>query len=197
MIKNIVFDMGNVLLDYNPEVSLKLFVEKEEDRVLIRKELFEGPEWKEADRGSIRDAEKFEGVSKRVPERLHAQLRQCVDQWDICMVPLPGAREFCTWAKEKGYGIYVLSNASDLFYRYFPNFAPFFFFDGILVSADVHLLKPDVQIFQHFLNTYGLKAEECLFLDDRRDNVEGAARAGMQSVVFRGSFEEIRECFSL
>ncbi len=77
MIKNIIFDMGNVLLQYDPGVCLHHFVEQEEDRALIRRELFEGPEWVEGDLGHITDEERFDGVSRRVPERLHGELKAC------------------------------------------------------------------------------------------------------------------------
>lgn len=192
MIKNIVLDMGNVLLDYNPDVCLKLFVVSEEDRQLIRRELFEGPEWVQGDLGEILDVERFAGVSLRVPERLHKELKLCVEKWDVCMVPLPGAKEFCEYAREQGYRLYVLSNASDAFYRYFPAFAPLDYFDGIVVSSDIHILKPDIRIYQYLLEQYKLLPEECFFIDDREDNVEGAKSAGMNAAVFRGDFEEMK-----
>lgn len=190
-IKNVVFDMGNVLLDYDPEVSLRRFVEKKEDRDWIRRELFEGPEWIAGDRGEITNSQKFDGVSKRVPERLHAALRQCVEHWDICMHPIEGALEFVEQVKDRGYRIYVLSNASDNFYDYFLNFRPLEYFDGILVSADVHLLKPQKEIYTYFLEKFSLNAQECLFIDDRADNVEGARISGMNAWHFRGDYEKI------
>lgn len=193
MIKNIVLDMGNVLLDYNPDVPLNLFVSEEEDRELIRRELFEGPEWIQGDRGDIKDKDRFEGVSKTVPERLHKELKLCVEQWDVCMLPLPGAREFCGYAREKGYRLYVLSNASDLFYDYFPRFAPLDSFDGIVVSSDIHMLKPDIRIYEYFLQKYNLLPEECFFIDDRKENIDGAKNAGMNGAVFHGDFEEVKE----
>lgn len=189
MIKNIVLDMGNVLLDYNPDVCLNLFVKEEEDRQLIKRELFEGPEWKQGDLGYITDEERFAGVSSRVPKRLHRELKQCVEKWDVCMLPIPGAKEFCEYGKKKGYRLYVLSNASNSFYSYFPGFAPLDYFDGIVVSCDIHIVKPDIRIYQHLLNQYGLLPEECFFIDDRPDNVEGAKNAGMHGAVFRGDFE--------
>lgn len=193
MIQNIVLDMGNVLLDYNPEVCLNKFLDSEEDRAVIRQELFQGPEWIQGDLGYLKDEERFTPVSARVPKRLHPKLKQCVEQWDMCMLPLPGAREFCADAKEKGFRLYVLSNASDAFYRYFPNFRPLDYFDGIVVSADVHIIKPDIRIYQYLMEKYSLKPEECFFIDDREDNVEGAKNAGMNGAVFRGDFEEIKE----
>lgn len=193
MIKNIILDMGNVLLDYNPEICLNYFLENEEDRGLIRRELFEGSEWREGDLGYITDEERFLGVSKRVPERLHKELKQCATQWHMCMQPVPGAKEFCEKARGKGFRLYVLSNASNSFYAYFPRFAPVDYFDGIVVSCDIHLVKPDIRIYKYLLNKYNLKPEECIFIDDMEYNVQGARDAGMRGEVFQGDYEKIKE----
>lgn len=191
MIKNIILDMGNVLLDYDPEVSLNRYCSSEEEKNIIRKELFQGPEWVMADRGDILDSDRYDLVCQRVPEQYHEALKNCCLHWDICMKPLAGAREFCAKVREKGLGLYVLSNASDLFYRYFPNFLPFDYFDGILVSSDVHLIKPDIRIYELMLETYQLTAEECLFIDDRLDNVNGAIAAGIQGYQFRNDYDTL------
>lgn len=193
MIKNIIFDMGNVLLRYDPEVCLNRFVKREEDRALIRRELFEGPEWVQGDLGHITDEQRFDGVSRRVPQELHTELRQCAEQWHMCMEPVHGAKEFCAYAKEQGYRLYVLSNASSSFYQYFPRFAPFEYFDGLVVSCDIHIVKPDIRIYRYLLETYGLAPEECFFIDDMAANVEGARKAGISGAVFGGDFEEIRK----
>lgn len=186
--KNVIFDMGNVLLTYDPEVCLNHIVEKEEDRALIRRELFEGPEWVQGDLGELTDEERFNGVSQRVPERLHEELRRCTVEWDMCMHPVKQAREFCDYLKKSGFGIYVLSNASSSFYRYFPRFAPFDYFDGIVVSCDIHIIKPDIRIYQHLLKKYNLRADECFFIDDLEANIEGAKNAGIDGAVFEGDF---------
>lgn len=192
MIKNIILDMGNVLLQYDPGVCLNHFVEQEEDRALIRRELFEGPEWVEGDLGHITDEERFGGVSLRVPRRLHGELKQCVEQWHMCMQPVAGAKEFCRYAKEKGCRLYVLSNASSSFYQYFPRFAPLDYFDGIVVSCDIHMVKPDVRIYRYLLDKYKLQAGESFFIDDMADNVAGAEKAGIAGAVFHGDFGEIQ-----
>ena len=191
MIKNIVLDMGNVLLDFNPDAVLDEFCSSEEEKDVIRKELFEGPEWMMGDRGDIKDSDRFDLVRVRVPEKYHEALKNCAYKWDFCMKPLPGAREFCETVKERGFGIYVLSNASDLFYKYFPNLLPLDFFDGIFVSSDYKMLKPDEEIYRTFLEKYGLNACECLFIDDRKENVTGAENAGLNGWVFDGDYEQI------
>ena len=191
MIKNIVLDMGNVLLDFRPEYVMDQFCSSEEERDVIRRELFDGPEWQMGDRGDIKDKDRYDLVKKRVPEKYHEALKNCALHWDICMDPIDGAREFCETVKEKGYRIFVLSNASDLFYVYFPKFLPLDFFDGVFVSADFRMLKPDVEIYKTFLNKYGLKGEECLFIDDRQDNIEGAGKAGLNTFRFEGDYEKV------
>lgn len=193
MLKNVILDMGNVLLDYNPEAALDRFFETEDDKALIKRELFDGPEWVQGDLGYITNEQRYDGVSKRVPERLHEKLRACVDGWDFCMVPLDGAIEFCHFVKDNGYGIYVLSNAAMEFHQYFPKYFDPAFFDGIVISAEVHIVKPDKRIYQYLLEKYGLLAEECLFIDDRPNNVEGALKCGMQVHQFKNDFEEIKK----
>ena len=196
MIKNIVLDMGNVLLDYNPDYILNLYLDSADDKKIIRKELFEGPEWIQADFGYITNEEKFEGCSKRVPERLHEKLKLCIADWSLCMLPVKGAKEFCACIKKKGYQIYVLSNAGFDFYQYFPKQFDLDFFDGIVVSADLHMVKPDPNIYRYLLEKYKLAADECLFIDDRQDNVDGAKSVGMHTHLFRDDFEKILSIYS-
>lgn len=197
MIRSLVFDMGNVLLDYNPRVCLDLYLEDEADKEIIMQELFRGSEWIEADRGTVTNADLYRCIKERIPDRLHPALKQCVEGWQVCMKPLPGAKAFLLSAKAAGYGIYLLSNASQAVYDYFPEFLPFDFFDGSVISSDVHLLKPDPAIYRYLLSQYRLKPEDCLFIDDRPENVDGAASCGMNGFRFGGDFKTLENAFSL
>lgn len=183
--------MGNVLLDYNPNVILDKVCENDEEKAIIYKELFLGEEWVLGDLGKIKNADRYDGVKKRIDVSLHKKLKECVDNWDICMVPVAGAQDFCHKVKEKGYKVYILSNACSKFYEYFPKHYPLEFFDGVVVSSDIHIIKPDIRIYQYLLEKYALKPEECLFIDDRIDNVEGARNTGMNAVVFENNYEEM------
>lgn len=197
MIKNVILDMGNVLLSYDPQVPLDLFCTSEAEKETIRRELFEGPEWVQGDLGNLSAIQKYESIRRRIPEAMHPSLKRCAQEWHVCMQPVPGAREFCAYLKEKGYSLYVLSNASDEFYGYFPRFAPFSYFDGIVVSSDVHMIKPDGKIYVYLLERYGLTPLECLFVDDMERNVKAAKQAGMQGEVFLGDFEAVKKSYGL
>ena len=193
MIKNIIFDMGNVLLDYNPDAAMQMLGINEKAKPVIMKELFGGNEWVQLDLGNISVDEAFENIKQRIHEEYHSDLRKCIDGWDVCMVPVEGAKEFCEAVKSEGFGVYILSNAHKSFYSYFPRYFNLDFFDGVVVSADVHTVKPDIKIYKHLLEKYNLKAEECLFIDDRADNVDGALKSGMKAVQFKNDFEEIKK----
>ena len=192
-IKNIIFDMGRVLLKFDPYVSLETYCDNEEDRELIYKELFEGPEWIMGDEGKITNGQRYELVKERLPERLHRTLKLVVENWDMCMEPVEGALEFYKLVKEKGYHTYVLSNACNRFYRYFPKFYDLNSFEGVVVSSDVKMIKPHPEIYKYLLETYDLNPQECLFIDDVKANIEAAEKAGIQGFVFQNNYEELKE----
>ena len=180
-IQNVVFDMGNVLMDFQPGFSLDKYCADEAEKALIRRELFEGPEWEQGDLGLIRDEDRFDLIKSRVPKEHWQALSDCAYKWHECMVPLPGAGEFCDYLRGQGAGYRTCKGSGD----------------GLVVSADIHLLKPDVKIYRYLLEKYALTAGECLFIDDRPDNVEGARLAGLQAVQFRGSYDQIKAQFQL
>lgn len=192
-IKNIIFDMGRVLLKFDPFVSLNTYCENEDDKNLIYKELFEGPEWIMGDEGKITNGQRYELVKERVPERLHRTLKLVVENWEMCMEPVDGALEFYRLVKEKGYNTYVLSNACNRFHSYFYRFYDMNSFGGIVVSSDVKMIKPNPAIYEYILKTYNLNPEECLFIDDVEVNVEAAKEAGIKGFVFRNNYEELKE----
>lgn len=197
MIKNIILDMGNVLFDYNPQIPLNQYCETEEEREIIRRVLFEGPEWVLRDLGNITEEEARGQIEKRIAKELYQPLRNCMERWTDSMLPIKEAQEFVEYIMKQGYKVYVLSNASDAFYDYFPRFRPIEDFDGIVVSADIHMIKPDAGIYRYLTEKYNLESEECLFIDDRKENVDTALQLGWQAEVFEGDFEKIKEKYQL
>lgn len=195
--KNVIFDMGNVLLDFNPRMVVERFCADAEEQALLLRELFQAPEWLMADRGLIRDAERYERIRPRLAPEHWEALYNCCFHWDFCMKPLPGAQEFVRDCRAAGYRTYILSNASDLFFTYFANFGPLEDFDGAVISCQELLLKPESEIYERLLSRYGLDPAECLFIDDREDNVAAARALGMEGHVFRNDYPALRVLLGL
>ncbi|MBQ9989335.1 MAG: HAD family phosphatase [Lachnospiraceae bacterium] len=193
MIRQVVFDMGNVLLQFRPWIALEEFFETPEDREIIERELFNGPEWIMGDEGIITNEERYERILPRIPAHLHEAFKRCIDGWDMCLSPVPGASAFCDTVRKKGYGMYVLSNACNRFHHFFSRYFPRDFFDGVMVSSDVKMIKPNPEIYRHLCSVYGLKPEECLFVDDRPENVKAAISIGMEAVVFQDDWDEVEK----
>ena len=95
--------------------------------------------------------------------------------------------------KERGLSVFLLTNYSDWMFDYhFKNEFTFTkYVDGMIVSGREKLLKPENAIYECLLKRYGLKAEECVFLDDHAENVEGAKKCGLNGIVFT-DFETAR-----
>lgn len=192
MIKNIVFDMGNVIIRFDPELFMSRLGLAEEDRKLLKRELFVSLEWSRMDRGSLTDEEAAEIVCRRVPERLHDAVRRLVGMWDRLILPVEGMYELVEELRGMGYGIYLLSNASFRQHDYWPRVPASKFFDGTLISADVKLVKPQPEIYRLLCDKFSLVPEECVFIDDSTSNAEGAYFCGINALVFHGDAHEMR-----
>ena len=189
MIKNIVFDMGNVLLWFDRDRFLDAVGAEGEDRKILMNNVYLSVEWARMDRGSMTEAEAAASMCTHVPERLHGKVHMLVDQWDRPIYPVEGMAHL----KAAGYGIYLLSNASYRQHEYWPRVPGSKFFDGTLISADVKLVKPQREIYDLLCSKFSLKPEECVFIDDYAANIEGAEVAGMSGIVFHGEADEARE----
>lgn len=186
MIKNIVFDMGKVLLDYDPIKVCWQYTDKPEDVKLIDKALFSSPEWILMDKGVVTEEEAMETVRGRLPdERLKNIVDQCMAHWhEYNISPMPGMGDLVRELKENGYHIYLCSNAS-LRLRVYQNRIPGMeYFDGVLVSAEERMLKPDPAIYERLFEKFSILPEESFFIDDLIANIEGAKACGMDGYCF-------------
>ena len=193
MIRNIVFDMGNVLIRFDPS----LFIEREgitdpEDRRLILDELFNSVEWAQMDRGILEEKTAEPFILERFPERLHPTVSNLLHRWAIPGDEFTGMRELVADLKNAGYGLFLLSNASTAQHRYWPLFPVSRYFDGKLVSCDVKVVKPMREIYQIFTDRFLLDPEECLFIDDAPANVAAAITCGWNGIVFHQDAAQLR-----
>ena len=191
MIRNVVLDMGNVMLDYSPERYLRTWVEREEDRALLRRELFDSVEWAMTDHGTLDNAGLCRAVCSRVPERLHAAVGTIITHWCEDMPALPGIAEVIAQLLDEGYHLYVLSNVGQDYPTMRKNIPHLDRFSGEFTSSQVRLLKPEPAIFTAFCERFGLLPEECLFVDDQKNNAYGAMRIGMHGLAYHGDPQTI------
>ena len=193
MIDTIVFDMGQVLIHWEGAALLEKYGLEQEDKRLLLEELFGDVEWVMLDRGPLPFEQAIKAVCARVPERLHGVVREVITGWWLQPLrPIEGMAQLIRELKEAGYGIYLLSNASLRLREYFPEIPGSEYFDGLLVSAEWKLLKPQHEIYEAFCRTFSLAPESCFFVDDLPANVEGAMVAGMQGAVFHGDVPRLR-----
>ena len=194
MIRNIVFDMGNVLIRFDPPYFLdKAGITDPDDRELILRELFLSVEWAQMDAGTLTEETAEPLILARIPERLRSSVSDLLFHWADRRNEIPGMKELVLRLKEAGYAIYLLSNASKAQHRYWPGYEVSRYIDGKLISCDVKVVKPCHRIYELFTEQLSLKPEECLFIDDAPANVAGAIACGWQGIVFHGSAEELEK----
>jgi putative hydrolase of the HAD superfamily len=191
MIKNVIFDMGNVLRDYAPIRGILPYVQGE-DAYLIRDEMFGKEEWRLLDRGDITYEEAVSRCKSRLPDRLHTALDEIVAHWHEYMPEDPRMVELVKTLKENGYRMYLLSNASVRYAVFKDHFEALKYFEGAIISAYYHTVKPEEKIYHILFDTYQLKPEECFFIDDNPDNVEAGRKLRMEGHVFTGDMPALK-----
>lgn len=194
MIKNIVFDMGNVLIRFDPEYFLtREGILDPAERKTVMKELFHSVEWAMMDRGDLTEDTAEPRILARIPEALKERTRTLLHQWAVDRDTIPGMYELTEELKRKGYQVYLLSNASTAQPDYWRQYPVSHLMDGTMISALERCVKPSDEIYRRFTERFGLRAEECVFIDDTPANVAAAIANGWAGIVFYGDAEECRE----
>jgi len=195
MIKNIVFDMGNVLMVFDPAMFIDRYPElSEEDKKLLAKEIFLNPEWDELDRGKYDQDEDYAAVVKaRLPEKYHYYVDELVCRWFEPVVPMEGTEEIVKALKEKGYKLYLLSNAGPSQDEYWENIPAKKYFDGKVISSHEKEWKPNNRIYQILFERFNIDPKESVFIDDNSDNIKASIGLGMDGILFKGPGALIEE----
>lgn len=192
MLRNIIFDLGNVLISFVPSEFLKKKNYPQNIRNTILNDIFRSDEWKMLDNGDITTREAIDSITlkstlKREEIALIFSLRTEV------MFPLDNNVRLLPALKKRGFRLYYLSNFPlDSFEEIRNDYFFFRHFDGGIISSEVKLSKPDPRIYKLFLDKYSLLPEECLYIDDLEENVDSARLAGMKALTTFGS-ESISE----
>lgn len=193
MIKNIIFDMGNVLLGYDADYIVSHFTDDPDDHARLLAAIFRAPEWTMADANTITEDDFYALLPGRLPAGLLPTGQKAFREWHYHNRRIPEAEALVDDLHAAGYKLYLLSNASlrwDLYWRDYHALAAL---DGHIVSSHVNAVKPDPAIYRTLFDTYGLLPSECYFVDDLSANIEGGRRMGMDGFVFdRFQYDELR-----
>ena len=191
MYKNVIFDLGNVLLDFNPREYLKSKIsDKKVDEVY--KAIFSSEEWVMLDRGTITEKDAIRDIINRNSAYLD-EINLAFENWYDLLKPIGDTVEILSSLKENGYNIYYLSNFHELAFGEVTKKNKFFeLFDGGVVSYAEKLIKPEEDIYKLILDRYKLNPSETIFVDDMEANVEGANKLGIKTILFKGA-KELKE----
>lgn len=185
MVKNIIFDIGNVLTDFRWREFLqdKGFEEAMIDRIAEATVL--STAWCEYDRGVWSDEQIVDAFVKNDPA-IEWEIHRAFDDFDNLVTPREYAVPWIKALKDKGYRVLYLSNFSrkaEIECAESLAFIPYT--DGGILSYRDQLIKPDAAIYELLLSRYGLVAEESVFLDDTPVNVEAAENVGIHGIHFK------------
>ncbi len=192
MIKNIIFDFGAVLVDWNPRYLFVPYFGDADKAEWFLTEICPY-EWNaQCDAGRpIKDI-----TEERVAEfpAWEKEIRMYFDRWvDMMGGPILGMEALVREYKQRGYGVWGLTNwSAETFPLVRDDYPVFKLLDGYVVSGEEKLLKPDARLYRVLLDRYGLKAEECVFIDDNPNNTAGAEAVGIKGIVFQG-VEQLRK----
>jgi putative hydrolase of the HAD superfamily len=194
MIKNIIFDMGQVLREFNPYFCIRPYLENEEDVETIKRVCFESPQWMELDHGTITYEEALTIWKAKLPNRLHAVTDRIIADWHLYLPEISEMTELVKILYANGYDLYLLSNVSVRFSESMrDHFEALTYMKGYIASAENKLLKPEPAIYQLLLSRFHLLAEECVFIDDVPANIAGGEAVGIAGIVFDGDVQILKQ----
>jgi len=189
--KNIVFDMGNVLVEWNPRNIVARFTDDKDKIEKISKALFETPEWGKLDEGTISEEEVLNSAKSGLPEEYYDDLEEIFDNWHYCLSIISETNTLVKTLHSLGYGVYLLTNACKRFSTFKNDIHSIKYMNGYMVSSQEKCCKPSKEIYLKFFEKFGLNPKECLFIDDLEANCNGSRNAGMDAYQYDGNFEKL------
>lgn len=183
-IKNVIFDLGGVLLEWHPEKILAACFDEPATRDLVRRGTFHHPDWHDIDRGTLLEPDAIARFSQRCG-RGHNEIAGLFQEVRRSLQPIAGTVQLLEDLHARNIPLYCLSNMSEPFADYLQQHYVFFqLFRGIVISAAVQLIKPEPAIFQHAIETFGVCAAQTVFIDDLLPNVQAARDCGLHAIHF-------------
>lgn len=185
MIKNIVFDLGSVLLE-KASSSLEKFNLTEEEKSIIKSTLFLHDNCIKLDYGYICEEDYFNELKKQIPKYFHTKALYILKNYFKYRDIKEDMFSLLKNLKQNNYNIYILSNNNINVYNYLKQTELNNYIDGWIVSAMYHTIKPNEEIYKILFNEFDLKPSESYFIDDVYENIETSIKLGMKGYVYKG-----------
>jgi putative hydrolase of the HAD superfamily len=188
-----IFDLGRVVLEWDHKAIVDEMFADEATRARVLRGVFEHEDWIALDRGTMNQADALVRFAERTGlgnETLRSLMARVADR----LVPVEEVILMVRGLKALGHGVFCLSNIHKAVHEQLVSRHSFYgLFDGIVISAYVHMVKPEPEIFIHTLEKYGLTAANTVFIDDSKANCVTAAALGIQAILFVGADDARRE----
>lgn len=193
MIRNIVFDIGNVLVDFCWKEHIAGLGFSGETAKRLGKAMMLSPVWNELDRGVWTNEELLAGFIANAPD-LEQEIRTVFSDLSTLIRERRYSSDWICTLKDEGYRVYYLSNFSDRVRMEAAGQLSFLEeMNGGIMSCTVRLIKPDPAIYERLFQWYELKPEECVFLDDSAANIETAKKLGMHGILVLSQEQAIND----
>lgn len=192
MIKNVIFDFGQVIIHFVPEMMVSPYVTDKDDKALICDVLFDRLYWDKLDKGAITNEGVLEQCHKRLPKSLWAVTDKIYYNWIYNVPEIDGMRELIMKLKKKyNVRLFLLSNISNYFVEHAYEFSIFTLFDKCIYSAPLGIVKPSLEIFDYLCKTCNIEPSEAIFIDDNENNIASAKKFGLNGYIFDGDAKKL------
>lgn len=200
MIRNVLFDAGGVLVGFDCMRTAAQYPSDEVTRKKVLNSVFYSPQWVFLDMGTITEEEALREMQNRLDTEEEKRLAAAyfLNWHRFNTWPNTEMLQLVRTLKEKGFGVYVLSNAPFRMMDHFSELVPIAdLFDGKIFSAEVRCIKPQKEIYAAAFARFGIRPEESFFIDDLQVNIEGARQCGMDGYCFAdGDMKKLKACLS-
>jgi putative hydrolase of the HAD superfamily len=183
--RNVIFDLGGVVLEWNPDAILEGYYTDPEERATMKAALFKHPDWLQMDRGTLTESEALARLQQRTGRPV-AELSGLFDAVRSSLRPKAETVALLESLARRDVPLYCLSNMPASTFAYLREQHAFWYvFKGIVISGEIKMAKPEREIFEYLLHRYALAAAETVFVDDHAPNIQAAQSLGLHTVWFR------------
>jgi HAD superfamily hydrolase (TIGR01509 family) len=189
-IRNVIFDLGGVVLEWNPDQIVARFQPDAALRENFKKDVFGHPDWQLFDRGALTELQMIDRIESRtgLPKNQAANIMDSVRE---SLVEKSATVRLMRSLHSRGVTLFCLSNMPTSIYTHLRERHGFWdLFTGIVISGDVRMMKPEAAVFDYLLRKFAISAAESVFIDDLAANIQGAIAVGLQGVLF----QDARQC---